>query len=190
MSCWIVDVGFLPCSDRVVAALDLRNENELGFPQYPKNTTFSYFFFSFPYLNRLADFIMKGVFSVPIRHVDSLNKAFTQPNNCVYMFVSAQNSKLIHVPPRLSPHSVGDVRDEGVCREGPRLLQTVPSGVAEGGTHAVHAVRQGGYAWGRGCMVDRTVKLDKLEDGSELDKDTGDELFVWVWRHPNVLRRS
>lgn len=39
-------------------------------------------------------------------------------------------------------------------------------------------------------MVDRTVKLDKLEDGSELDKDTGDELFVWVWRHPNVLRRS
>lgn len=30
------------------------------------------------------------------------------------------------------------------------------------------------------------MKLDKLEDGTILDKETGDDLFVWVWRHPNV----
>lgn len=30
------------------------------------------------------------------------------------------------------------------------------------------------------------MKLDKLEDGAALDKEMGDDLFVWVWRHPNV----
>ena len=34
---------------------------------------------------------------MPARHMEALNQAFTKPNNYVYMFVSAQNSKLIHV---------------------------------------------------------------------------------------------
>ena len=65
-------------------------------PDYPHDT-YSYFFFNFPYLSRLEDFILKGVLSVPARHMEALNQAFTKPNNYVYMFVSAQNSKLIHV---------------------------------------------------------------------------------------------
>lgn len=77
--------------------MDLRKENELGFPHYPPNATFTYFFFNFPYINRLADFVLKGVLSVPMRHMDALNQEFTKPNNYVYMFISAQNSKLIHV---------------------------------------------------------------------------------------------
>ena len=89
--------GIFVAASAVVSALDLRGENELGFPQYPPNATFSYFFFNFPYLSRLEDFILKGVLSVPARHMEALNQAFTKPNNYVYMFVSAQNSKLIHV---------------------------------------------------------------------------------------------
>lgn len=34
--------------------------------------------------------------------------------------------------------------------------------------------------------VERALKLDDLDDGFEIDRDTGDELFSWVWRHPNV----
>lgn len=89
--------GIFVAASAVVSALDLRSENELGFPQYPPNATFSYFFFNFPYLSRLEDFILRSVLSVPVRHMEALNQAFTKPNNYVYMFVSAQNSKLIHV---------------------------------------------------------------------------------------------
>ena len=35
-------------------------------------------------------------------------------------------------------------------------------------------------------LKDRQVKLERLEDGTELDQDNGGELFEWVWRHPNV----
>lgn len=34
--------------------------------------------------------------------------------------------------------------------------------------------------------TDRHVKLDRMEDGTELDAVNGGELFEWVWRHPNV----
>lgn len=60
--------------------------------------------------------------------------------------------------------------------------------MAESGAHAVPRVR---YRWfeverERIDRVERAIKLDNLDDGFEIDRDTGDELFSWVWRHPNV----
>lgn len=36
-------------------------------------------------------------------------------------------------------------------------------------------------------FLERPIKLDKMEDGTELDAINGGELFEWMWRHPNVF---
>lgn len=60
-------------------------------------TSYSYFFFSFPHLNELADFITNDEFMVPEEHIDAINEAFSKHHPHVYFFISVQNSKLIHV---------------------------------------------------------------------------------------------
>ena len=63
--------------------------------------------------------------------------------------------------------------------------------MAESGAHAVPRVRYRWFAVERERIdrVERAIKLDNLDDGFEIDRDTGDELFSWVWRHPNVESR-
>lgn len=68
------------------------------------HSSYSYFFFSFPYLNQLAEFVATGEFAVPAIHIDAINAAFDKHNSHVYFFISAQNSKLIHVCLMLEMH--------------------------------------------------------------------------------------
>lgn len=60
-------------------------------------TSYSYFYFSFPHLNELADFITNEEFMVPEEHIDAINQAFSKHHPHVFFFISVQNSKLIHV---------------------------------------------------------------------------------------------
>ena len=75
-------------------------------PQYPYGSVYgfscfldlrSYFFFCFPYLSRLAEYILKQEFFIPTPYIEAVNAAFDLPNSHVILFISAQNSKLIHV---------------------------------------------------------------------------------------------
>ena len=110
MKLWICVVFFICISMiTLVAALDLcRNENDLKIPSYYNArqisfiyhiipNSYSYFFFSFPFLNQIADFVSNSEFMVPDCHIDAINQAFDKHNSHVYFFVSAQNSKIIHV---------------------------------------------------------------------------------------------
>lgn len=58
---------------------------------------YSFFFFTFPAIARLAECIKNGTFQISSEHIESLNKAYDRCNGCVYLFVSLQSSKLIHV---------------------------------------------------------------------------------------------
>lgn len=58
--------------------------------------------------------------------------------------------------------------------------------MAESGAHAIHDLRSTWYAFHRSSHFDRLEKLDKMEDGTEIDAVNGGDLFEWVWRHPNV----
>lgn len=95
MSFWTCEVE-MSHSCHVVAALDRRTPREMNMPDYPHDT-YSYFFFNFPHLNVLSDSILKEEFLIPSRHVEKVNEAFDKPHNHVYFFISAVNSKLIHV---------------------------------------------------------------------------------------------
>lgn len=46
---------------------------------------------------------------VPDCHIDAINQAFDKHNSHVYFFVSAQNSKIIHVTYLLNSSIVGFV---------------------------------------------------------------------------------
>ena len=59
--------------------------------------SYVYYFFNFLSMNRLAECIKKGNFYIPERHIDKLNEAYDRSSGCVYIFVSSQSSKLIHV---------------------------------------------------------------------------------------------
>lgn len=106
MNSWTCEVEML-FSCHVVAALDRRTPREMNMPDYPHDT-YSYFFFNFPHLNVLSDSILNEEFAIPSRHIEKVNEAFDKPHNHVYFFISAVNSKLIHVgdadhlPSRLS----------------------------------------------------------------------------------------
>ena len=68
----------------------------MNMPDFPTDS-YSYFFFCFPHIMTLSDFILKGDFAIPSRHVDKVNEAFDKPRNHVYFFVSVLNSKILHV---------------------------------------------------------------------------------------------
>ena len=68
----------------------------MNMPDYPKDT-YSYFFFCFPHITTLSDFILRGEFAVPSRCVDKVNEAYDKPQNHVYFFVSLLSSKFIYV---------------------------------------------------------------------------------------------
>ena len=86
------------------------------------------------------------------------------------------------------PRSGVALNDEGSRARGRRFFEAVRCGMAESGAHADPRVRYRWFAVERERIdrVERAIKLDNLDDGFEIDRDTGDELFSWVWRHPNV----
>ena len=51
----------------------------------------------FPDITRLGECIKSGTFQIASQHVEALNNAYNRCNGCLYLFVSVQGSKLIHV---------------------------------------------------------------------------------------------
>lgn len=81
---------------------------------------------------------------------------------------------------------LGSLRDERAVSARPGVFASVFGGMAEGRSHAIHDLRSTRYVHPSSSHFDRMEKLDKMEDGTEIDAVNGGDLFEWVWRHPNV----
>lgn len=150
----------------------------------PSLTRYAYFFFSFLHINQISHNAINSEFSVPVEHMDAINAAFDKHNSHVYFFVSAQNSKLIHVRSlaMTNPKGLCEMQ-ERACRDKEmtfpfkvKWLKLVHMPFTLFDIEGILSVQS---------TLDRPVKLKTLADGEI--PEIGWELFMMVWRHPNVL---